>query len=145
MANKPVFDGLIVDENDEPVGTTYIGNEPCYVVNDAGFLRHIPTEQVDRQILEYLGKQIEGHEDLLTNQAAKMMGQEDIFTRAIIQNQFKNMGQQFEALLATGLPEEGKTYLGMMGFKVVINVHGDVISVNQPSGPVEGDEGGEDE
>ena len=60
MANKPVFPGLIVDEDDHPVEVAYVGGEPCYVVNDSGFLRHIPTEQVDRQVLKMMGKQISG-------------------------------------------------------------------------------------
>jgi hypothetical protein len=142
MSHKAVFAGLIVDENDDPVEATFVGDEPCYVVNDSGFKRHIPSEQVDRQILQSMEQQIEGHEDILSEQTAKMLGQEDIFTRAIIQNQFKNISQQFETLLETGIPEEGRTYLGMMGFKIMINVHGEVISVHQPgvAGGEEGDE-----
>ncbi len=132
MANKAVFAGLIVDENDNPVEVTYIGGEPTYVVDDAGFKRHIPSEQVDRQVLDFMQHQIEGHEDILSEQTAKMLGQEDIFTRAMIQNQLKNISQQFETLLQTGIPEDGRAYLGMMGFKIIINVHGDVIDVNQP-------------
>jgi hypothetical protein len=44
--------------------------------------------------------------------------------------------------LNTGIPEEGRAYMGMMGFRVVINVHGEVIEVNQPgmAGGEEGDE-----
>ena len=141
MAKKAVFEGLIVDEKNDAVGTTYIGDEPCYVVNDAGFKRHIPSEQVDRQVLKSMGAQIEGHEDILSEQTAKMLGQEDIFTRAIIQNQLKNISQQFEALLQTGIPSEGRTYLGMMGFKIIINVHGEVVSVNQPGMSSDGQEG----
>jgi hypothetical protein len=140
MTHKAVFAGLIVDENDRPVESTYIGEEPTYVVDDAGFKRHIPSEQVDRQVLDFMQHQIEGHEDILSEQTAKMLGQEDIFTRAMIQNQLKNIAQQFETLLQTGIPEDGRAYLGMMGFKIVINVHGDVIEVNQP-----GATSGEDE
>jgi hypothetical protein len=132
MAQKAVFAGLIVDEKDEPVQTTYVGNESMYVVNDAGFKRHIPSEQVDRQVLDFMQHQIEGHEDILSEQTAKMLGQEDIFSMAIIQNQLKNIAQQFETLLQTGIPEDGRTYLGMMGFKIVVNVHGEVIKVDQP-------------
>jgi hypothetical protein len=115
---------------------------PCYVVDDAGFRRHIPSEDVDRQILNWMKNAIEGHEDLLTEQTAKMLGQEDPFSRAMIQNQLKQLDQQFEQLLNTGIPEEGRAYMGMMGFKVTINVHGEVIEVNQPgmAGGEEGDE-----
>jgi hypothetical protein len=140
MPNQAIFAGLVVDENDNAVGVTYIGEEPCYVVNDAGFHRHIPSEQVDRQVLQFMQDQVKGNEDAISEQASKMMGQDDIFTRAIIQNQIKNIGQQFESLLKTGIPEDGRAYLGMMGFRVVINLHGEVIEVRQPSAP-----SGEDE
>ena len=132
MAQKAVFAGLIVDENNHPVDVAYVGDEATYVVDDAGFKRHIPSEQVDRQVLDFMQQQIEGHEDILSEQTAKMLGQEDIFTRAMIQNQLKNISQQFETLLKTGIPEDGRAYLGMMGFKVIINLHGEVIEVNQP-------------
>jgi len=140
MTQKAVFEGLIVDENGGLVETTYVGEEPMYVVNDAGFKRHIPSEQVDRQVLAFMQHQIEGHEDILSEQTAKMLGQEDIFTRAMIQNQLKNISQQFDNLLQTGIPEEGRTYLGMMGFKIIVNLHGEVIEVTQPGSSSEGEE-----
>jgi hypothetical protein len=142
MPSKPLFNGLIVDENEKAVDFAYVGDTPCYVVDDAGFRRHIPSEDVDRQILNWMKNAIEGHEDLLTEQTAKMLGQEDPFSRAMIENQLKQIDQQFEQLLNTGIPEEGRAYMGMMGFRVVINVHGEVIEVNQPgmAGGEEGDE-----
>jgi len=141
MSHQPVFSGLVVDEADRPAGTAYVGDEPCYVVDDAGFLRHIPSEQVDRQVLELMRKQISGNEDLLSEQAAKMLGTDDIFSKAMLQNQLKNIDQQFETLLKMGLPEESRAFMGMSGFKVVINVHGEVIRLDQPATT---DEGGEE-
>jgi hypothetical protein len=132
MVNQPLFQGLIFDENDQPVEVVNVGDEPCYVVNDAGFRRHIPSENVDRQVLLTMSKLVEGHEDELANQTAKMLGQDDIFSKALIENQLKNLDQQFEAVLKTGIPEDGRAYMGMMGFRVKINVHGDVLEVNQP-------------
>ena len=132
MTNQPLFQGLIFDENDQPVEVVNVGDEPCYVVNDAGFRRHIPSENVDRQILLTMSKLVEGHEDELANQTAKMLGQDDIFSKALIENQLKNLEQQFETVLKTGIPEDGRAYMGMMGFRVKINVHGDVLEVNQP-------------
>ena len=132
MTYQPLFKGLIVDEEDQPVDVTMVGDEPCYVVNDAGFHRHIPSENVDRQVLSIMGKMVEGHEDELAEQTAKMLGQDDIFSKALIENQLKNMEQQFEAVLKAGIPEEGRAYMGMMGFRVKINVHGEVLEVNQP-------------
>ena len=141
MATKALFKGLVIDENDNPVPVNYVGGETFYVVDDAGFLRHIPSEEVDRQVLEFLKGQVEGNEEAITEQTAKMLGQEDLFTRAMMLNQIKNMGSQFEKLLDTGIPEEGLSYLGMLGFRVVINLHGEVVRVDQPSAP---DQDGED-
>jgi len=132
MAAQPLFQGLIFDENDQPVDVTMVGDEPCYVVNDAGFHRHIPSEGVDRQVLRMMGQMIEGHEDELAEQTAKMLGQDDIFSKALIENQLKNIEQQLEAVLKTGIPEDGRAYMGMMGFRVKINVHGEVLEVKQP-------------
>lgn len=132
MTYQPLFKGLIFDEYDQPVEVTDVGSEPCYVVNDAGFRRHIPSEQVDRQVLNHMASMIEGHEDELAEQTAKMLGQDDIFSKALIENQLKNMEQQYEAVLKAGIPDEGRAYMGMMGFRVKINVHGEVLEVNQP-------------
>ncbi len=133
MTREPVFKGLVFDEDDQIVEVSQIGGEPCYVVNDAGFLRHIPSEQVDRQVLDLMQDQIKGHEDLLAEQTAKALGQEDIFSRALINNQLKQIGEQFEQLFKTGIPEDGRAYMGMLGFKVIINHHGEVTDVIQPS------------
>ena len=132
MTRQPLFPGLVFDENDNPVEVTYVGGEPFYVVDDEGFLRHIPSEQVDRQVLEAMRKLIEGHEDALSEQTAKMLGQEDIFTRAMIESQLKNIDKQFDALFETGIPEEGRAYMGMMGFRITIDIHGEVLKVDQP-------------
>jgi hypothetical protein len=143
MTHKPLFGGLIVDEYDHPAGTAYVGEEPCYVVNDAGFLRHIPSEQVDRKVLELMRQQINGNEDILSEQAAKLLGTDDIFSKAMLENQLKNIDKQFDAILETGIPEESRAFMGMSGFKVVINVHGEVVRLDQPAAADEG--GGEDE
>ena len=143
MPRQPLFAGLVVDENEHPVGTAYVGGEPCYVVDDEGFLRHIPSEQVDRQVLESMRKQISGNEDMLSEQAAKMLGTEDIFSKALLENQLKNLDKQFDALLEMGIPEESRAFMGMSGFKVVINVHGEVLRLDQPAATDEGGDGEE--
>ncbi|PKN91967.1 MAG: hypothetical protein CVU44_16885 [Chloroflexi bacterium HGW-Chloroflexi-6] len=140
MPRKPLFAGLVFDEFDRPVGEAYVGAEPCYVVDDAGFRRHLPSEQVDRQVLSQIASMMKGSEDLLSQQAAKMLGSDDPFSRAMIENQLKNIEQQFEMLFDMGIPEEMRAYLGMTGFKVVIDMHGEVLRFEQP-----GATSGEDE
>lgn len=130
---KPVFEGLVFDENDKSLTTTYVGEEPYYVIDDNGFLRHVASEDVDRQVMKFFQEQMAGKEDLIASESAKMIGQEDLFTHAMIINQLKNMEQQFDRLLETGIPRETRLYLGMLGFKVIVNVHGEVVRVDQPS------------
>ena len=133
MLRQPLFAGLVVDEANRPVGTAYVGGEPCYVVDDSGFLRHIPSREVDIQVLERMRKLISGTEDMLSEQAAKMLGTDDIFSKAMLENQLKNIDQQFETLLEMGIPEDSRAFMGMSGFKVVINVHGEVVRLDQPA------------
>jgi hypothetical protein len=132
MTAKAVFEGLVFDEAGRPAQVVYVGDDPCYVVDDAGFRRHIPAEQIDQQVLEAMRQSIEGHEDLLSDQTAKMLGQDDIFSRAMIYQQIRNLDQQFSSLAQTGIPEDLRAYLGMMGFRIRINVHGEVLEVEQP-------------
>jgi hypothetical protein len=141
MPGQPLFAGLIFDENDRQVETTLVGDEPCYVVDDHGFLLHISSKKIDQQVLAFFADQIKGHEDLLSEQAAKMLGQEDIFTKAALESQFKNIDQQMENLFQAGIPEDARMFLGMSGLKIVIDHHGDVVRIDQPSAPDTGDDG----
>lgn len=141
MARQPLFAGLVIDEFGNVAETAMVGDEPFYVVDDAGFRRHIPSEQVDRQVLGQIAEVMKGSEEYLSEQTAKMLGQEDIFTKAMIEQQLKNIDKQFEQLMQVGIPEDMRAYLGMTGFKVIINVHGEVIRVEQPG--IASDEGDE--
>ena len=143
MSRQPLFAGLVVDEANQLVETAIIGDEPCYVVDDSGFLRHIPSRQVDSQVLELMRKQISGNEGLLSEQAAKMLGTDDIFSKAMLENQLKNIEQQFETLMSMGIPEDSRAFMGMSGFKVVINVHGELVRLDQPAATDEGGDGEE--
>lgn len=133
-----LFSGLVVDERDRPVEVVLIGQEPFYVVDDDGFRRHIESRGVDRQVLKQMRALIQGNEELISEGTMKMLGQEDIFTKAMIERSLRHVDQQFDALLAQGLPEEARAWLGMLGFRVVIDVQGNVLRVEQPGSP-EGD------
>jgi hypothetical protein len=141
MPRQPLFTGLVVDENGTVADTALVGGEPCYVVDDLGFRRHIPSEQVDRVVLGEIAGMMKGSEEYISEQTAKMLGQEDIFTKAALERQLKDIDKQFDLLIQTGIPDDTRIYLGMVGFKIVINVHGEVVRVEQPSAPDnEGDE-----
>jgi hypothetical protein len=141
MARQPLFAGLVIDEFGNIAESALIGDEPCYVVDDSGFRRHIPAEQVDRQVLGQIAESMKGSEGYLSEQTAKMLGQEDIFSKAMIEQQLKNIDKQLDQLMQVGIPEDMRAYLGMTGFRIIINVHGEVVRVEQPG--IAGDEGGE--
>ena len=135
--SRALFSGLVVDELDRPVDVTVVGDEPFYVVDDDGFRRHVEGRFVDRQVLEQMRAMIQGNEELISEGTMKMLGQEDIFTKAMIERSLRNVDEQFDQLLAQGLPDEARAWLGMLGFRVVIDVHGNVVRVEQPSAPEE--------
>ena len=135
MSKTALFRGLIVDDRDRPVDMTYVGDEAFYVVDDDGFRRHIESEFVDRQVLEHFQSLIDGNEDIVSEGTMKMLGQEDIFTKAAIEASLKDMDSQFDALLQSDFPDDARQMLGMMGFRVVIDVHGEVLEVMQPGIP----------
>ncbi|WKZ46686.1 MAG: hypothetical protein QY306_12785 [Anaerolineales bacterium] len=137
---QPLFAGLVVDESGRPVDTAFVGDEPCYVVDDDGFRRHIPSEQIDREVFKQITDLMKGSEDFISEQTAKMIGQEDVFTKAAIEQQLKNIDKQFDQLAQNGIPEDMRAYLGMMGFRVVINMHGEVVRVEQPGAAGDGEE-----
>ena len=141
MSRQPLFAGLVVDESGRPAETALVGDEPCYVVDDYGFHRHIPAEQVDRQVLAKITELMKGSEGLISEQTAKMLGQEDVFTKAAIEQQLKNIDKQFDQLMKVGIPEDMRAYMGMTGFKVIINMHGEVLKIEQPG--IANDEGNE--
>lgn len=132
MYTHPLFSGLIKDETGKTVDTVTINSEAFYVVDDTGFLRHIPSIDVDRQVFSFLVEQMKGHEDIIIDQAAKMLDQDNLFSRAVLVNQLQNIDKQFDLLIETGIPETTRQYLGMMGFNITINLHGDVLNVEQP-------------
>ena len=145
MPRKALFGGLVFDEFDRPLQTSSIGVEPAYVINDDGFLRHIPSAQIDGAILNEMKQLIQGNENLVSEQAAKMLGTDDLFSRAMITNQLKNIDKQFDMLFETGIPEELRLYLGMTGFKVIVDYHGNVLKVHQAGASGGGEEEGEGE
>lgn len=128
-----LFAGLVFDETGEPVDIAYVGDEAHYVVLDDGFRRHVAAREVDRQVLLYLRQQMEPYKDIAIQEMMRMMGRDDLFTKAMIDASLKNIDQ----VLDQTLPEEMRAWLGMLGFRVVINIHGEVVQVDMPGQAVD--------
>jgi hypothetical protein len=131
-----LFAGLVQDEWGNPVEVVMVGDVPNYVVEDAGFRRHIESEVVDRQVIEMLREQFMAHREIATEAMLEMLGKDDLFTKAMIDASIKNMDQ----IIAQGLPEGARAWLGMLGFRVIVNRHGEVVSLDMPEQYEEFDE-----
>lgn len=131
MANKALFQDLIYDEAGNRVETAVVGHDVFYVVDDAGFKRHIDADQVDRQVLSVFLQQLEENKDIAVEQALRMMGKDDLFTKAAVDAQISNI--DMDQIIAQGIPAQARDMMGMMGFRITINFHGDVIDIAQPT------------
>ena len=123
-----IFAGLISNEQGEPVDTKYLGDEPFYVIPDGDFRRHVEAEQVDNAVIGMLREQIDGMEDVVIDGVLKFLGKEDLFTKASIDMALRNFEQGFR----DADPEQWKPWLGMMGFKIIVDVHGQIVEVISP-------------
>ena len=139
MSKRALFEGLIADTDGKSVGIGSVGGEAQYVVDDGGFHFHVPAEKVDREVLTLLREQIIANQDAVTQGAMQMLGKDDLFTKAMIDSSLKNMDEHFTRLIESGLPVGARAYLGMLGFRIVLNYHGEVVGVEQPgaTGPEE--------
>ena len=134
---QALFSGLVYDEMGELVETTLIGTEPHYVVMDGDFKRHVPAEFVDRQVIEVIQQQAEANKELVSEQIMTMLNQDDLFTKAMIDSSIEHMDQA----MSQGLPEDARMMLGMMGFKIIVNIHGEVVNLEMPAQEFPDDEG----
>lgn len=136
MANNAMFAGLVVDEDGNAAEVAWVGENACYVVMDDDFRRHIDAEQVDKQVLRFMRGQVEEHRDLAVSQMLDMLGKDDIFTKAAVESSINNIDQQ----VGQPIPEEARQWMGMLGFRVVIDFHGNVTDIQLPAGGIEDDE-----
>ncbi|MCB9420893.1 MAG: hypothetical protein H6667_13885 [Ardenticatenaceae bacterium] len=135
MARQAMFAGLVYDENERVVETAVIGPDAFYVIDDDGFKRHIDSEEVDRQVLGFFLAQLEDNKELAVEQMLNMMGKDDLFTKAAIDASLRNVNM--DEIIAQGVPEQARNMLGMLGFRITINLHGEVIKLDQPTIPDE--------
>lgn len=136
MAPTAMFTGLVFDENDNPAEVAYVGADACYVVDDDGFRRHIDAAQVDRQVLKFMRGQVDENRDLAVSAMLDMMGKDDIFTKAAVESSINNI----EDAVGQPIPEDARQWLGMLGFRIVIDDQGTVVDIVLPAGGIEDDE-----
>lgn len=131
-ARQALFEGLVSNQEGEPVAVDWVGGEPFYVVPDAGFRRYVEAEVIDKQVLLWLREQILSNQELVSQGAMSLLGKEDLFTKAMIDASIQDLDKQMDRLMGQGLPGDARAWLGMLGFRVVVNVHGEVLDIEAP-------------
>lgn len=133
MAQKALFEGLVYDEHEVLVESAIVGGEAFYVIDDHGFRRHIDAEDVDRQVLGVFLEQLQDNKEMAIEQALKFLGKDDLFTKAAIDASMRNI--DMDQIIAQGIPEQARNMMGMLGFRIIINLHGELIRMDQPAAP----------
>lgn len=135
---KALFEGLVFNEAEQPVEIAYLGDGAYYVILDDDFKRHVEARIIDQQVVTWLKEQIMANKDMVTHGVMSMMGKDDLFTKAMIDSSIKNVDNLL--VQEQGIPEDARMWLGMMGFRIVVNVHGEVVQINAPAQEVDPDE-----
>jgi hypothetical protein len=130
VARRALFTDLVFNEEGQPAGVVVIGQVPHYAVPDGDFLRHVEAEYVDRQVVASIQERVLAMRDAVTEGLIHMLGEEDLFTRASIEHAIENM----DRILEPGAVDvdELRTALWMTGFRVTVDVHGDVVHLEMP-------------
>ncbi len=132
MARTAMFAGLVFDQNGRVAEVAHVGENACYVVYEGDFKRHIDAEIVDRQVLRFMRQQVEGSRDLAVGAILEMIGRDDLFTKAAVESTIEHM----EDAVGQPIPEEARQWLGMLGFKIIIDEQGTVVDIQMPAGSV---------
>ncbi len=135
------FERLVVDESGQTLPVVYVGTTAYYVIDDQGFRRHVEARPVDRIVLAQFLDQLHEHQDEASRLMLAQLGQDDLFTKAAVDSTLRNLNA--DAVLDQGLPPQAREWLGMLGFRIVLDVHGDVLRIDMPAAPVGWDEGEE--
>lgn len=132
---RALFGDLIFNEEGQPARVVYVGGDPHYAVPDGDFLRHVEAEYVDRQVVAVIQERILEMRDAVTEGVIHLLGQEDLFTRASIEHAIDNLDRILDSSDVD--VDELRAALWMTGFRVTVNVHGDVVHVEMPGWAVE--------
>ncbi len=133
MATTAMFEGLVMDEAGNAAPVKWVGERACYVLDDDGFLRHIDAAKVDRQVMAFIKGQVDENRDMAVDGVLQMMGQDDIFTKAAVESSIDKMDET----VGQTIPAEARQWLGMLGFRIVIDDQGTVVDIQMPAGGID--------
>lgn len=135
-SRRAYFPGLVYNEQGQPASVVHIGDTAHYAIPDDGFLRHVECWAIDRIVIASLREQITSVQDELVRAMLNMLGQNDLFTKAALDASIRNM----EHNILQSDPDQWAPWLKIYGFRIVVNVHGEVVEIVYPSQASEDDE-----
>lgn len=138
--NRAMFEGLVYNEAGEPAHVVTIGGEAHYAIPDDSFLRHVQAQQVDDAVIAHMKERILPMQDELVRAMLQMLGKDDIFTKAALDASVRNFDQQIRQTD----PDQWVPWLRLYGFRIIVDVHGQVVDILYPSGAI-GEEGDDDD
>jgi hypothetical protein len=115
----------------------WVGENACYVVYEDDFKRHVDAAGVDRQVLRFMRDQVEGNRDIAVNAMLEIMGRDDLFTKVAVESTIDHM----EQAVGQPIPEDARQWLGLLGFKIVIDEQGTVVDIQMPAGAIDPGDG----
>lgn len=133
---QALFPGLVYNQVGEEAAVVMVGGVAHYVILDDGFARHTQAYMVDDQVIAALQEQILSMRETLVQGMLQMMGTDDILTKAAVEAMINNMGEG----IRRSDPSQWAPLLKVYGFRIVVNVHGQVVEIQHPQAP-----GAEDE
>ena len=75
-----------------------------------------------------------GRQELSFDYSPEAFGREIAYARTF------GFLKDVQQMMDQGLPDDARMMLGMMGFKIVINVHGELVNLDMPAQELPGDE-----
>jgi hypothetical protein len=136
VLHQALFTGLVYNEAGEPAQTVYIGGIAHYAIADDGFLRHVEAYRIDNVVLAQIKEQITSVQDEVVQGMLQMLGKDDLFTKAAIDASIRSL----EDNVRRSDPEQWLTWLRLFGFRIIVDVHGEVVEVIYPEQPAEDDD-----
>jgi len=133
VLRQALFPGLVYNEQGEPAEVVWIGGVAHYAIPDAGFLRHVEAHKVDSTVIAHLKEQITAMQDEVVRGMLQMLGKDDIFTKAALDASIQDLEQN----IRRSKPDQWVPWLRLFGFRVVVDVHGEVVEIIYPSPPDE--------
>ena len=130
-SRQALFVDLVYNEAGEKAELAYIGGVAHYAIPDDRFRRHVQASQIDDAVLARLKEQITSMQDEVVQGMLQMIGKDDLFTKAALDASIRNLEDNVrQSDSGQWLP-----WLRMFGFRIVVDVHGNVVELIYPAQP----------